>query len=137
MYYENKYFFREKTRIFDKKHIKKFNFTTHVQLKTTSNTILQFTTSIRINNYKITTIINSNALTNFMLINFVNKKKIFTRSKNDNYSFIIINDKTLLKKNKIMNLKTKSLSIIIQQYYEKNIFDVIEIIIHDVVLKLF
>ena len=43
----------------------------------------------------------------------------------------------LLKKNKIINLKTKTLSIVIQQYYEKNIFDVIEIIIHDVVLKLF
>ena len=42
-----------------------------------------------------------------------------------------------MKKNKIMNLKTKSLSIVIQQYHEKNIFDVIEMIIHDIVLKLF
>ena len=80
---------------------------------------------------------NSNVLTNFISTNFVNKKKLFTRSKNDKYSFVTINDKTLLKKNKIINLKTKSLSIIIQQYYEKNIFDVIETIIHDVVLKLF
>ena len=70
-------------------------------------------------------------------MNFVNKKKLFTRSKNDKYSFVTINDKTLLKKNKIMNLKTRLLSIAIQQYHEKNIFDVIEIIIHDVVLKLF
>ena len=80
---------------------------------------------------------NSNASTNFISTNFVNKKKLFTRSKNDKYSFVTINDKTLLKKNKIMNLKTKSLSIVIQQYHEKNIFDIIEIIIHDVVLKLF
>ena len=36
-----------------------------------------------------------------------------------------------------MNLKTRSLSIIIQQYYEKNIFDIIEIITHDIVLELF
>ena len=93
---------------------KKFNFTIQKQLKSINNTILQFTTSIRINNYKITMIMNSNASTNFILTNFVNKKKLFTRSKNDNYSFVIINDKTLLKKNKIINLKTKSLSIAIQ-----------------------
>ena len=43
--------------------------------------------------------INSNVSTNFMSINFVNKKKLFTQSKNNNYSFITINDKTLFKKN--------------------------------------
>ena len=43
----------------------------------------------------------------------------------------------VIKKNKMINLKTKSLSIAIQQYHEKNIFDVIEMIIHDIVLKLF
>ena len=50
---------------------------------------------------------------------------------------MIINEKTLLKKNKIINLKTKSLFIVIQQYHEKSIFDVIKVVIHDVVLKLF
>ena len=38
-----------------------------------------------------------NILTKFISTNFVNKKKL-TRSKNDNYSFITIKDKTLLKK---------------------------------------
>ena len=93
---------------------KKFNFTIRKQLKLINNIISQFTTSIRINDYKTTIIIISNALTNFMSTNFVNKKKLFTRSKNDNYSFMIINNKTLLKKNKIINLKTKLLSIVIQ-----------------------
>ena len=92
---------------------------------------------IRINDHKITIIINSNASTNFISTNFVNRKKLFTRSKNDNYSLITINDKTLLNNNKMMNLKTRSLSIVIQQYHEKNIFDIIEMITHNIVLKLF
>ena len=36
-----------------------------------------------------------------------------------------------------MNLKTRSLSIVIQQYHEKNIFDIIEMITRDIILKLF
>ena len=63
------------------------------------------TMSIRINDYKITIIINLNVSTNFISMNFVNKKTLFTRSKND---------KTLLKKNKMINLKTKLLLIVIQ-----------------------
>ena len=70
-------------------------------------------------------------------MNFVIKKKLFTRSKNNNYSLIIINDKALLKNDKIMNLKTRLLSIVIQQHYEKSIFDIIETITHDIVLELF
>ena len=53
---------------------KKFNFTTRKQLKITNNIISQFITLIQINDYKITIIINSNALTNFISTNFVNKK---------------------------------------------------------------
>ena len=53
---------------------KKFNFTIRKQLKTTNNIISQFTTLIQINDHKITIMMNSNVLTNFMSINFVNKK---------------------------------------------------------------
>ena len=64
------------------------------------------------------------------------KKVIYTIKKRQ--IFVCDNKRqNVIKKNKIINLKTKSLSIVIQQYHEKNIFDVIEIIIHDVVLKLF
>ena len=93
--------FFEKKRVFLIENVsKKFNFTIRKQLKITNNIISQFITSIRINDYKITIVINSNVLTNFMSTNFVNKKLLFIRSKNDNYFFVTINDKTLLKKTK-------------------------------------
>ena len=67
--------FSKKKRIFVIKNIlKKFNVIICKQLKTTNNIILQFTTLIRINDYKITIIMNSNASTNFISTNFVNKK---------------------------------------------------------------
>ena len=90
-------FFKKKRIFLIKSILKEFNFTIRKQSKSINNIISQFITSIRINDYKITIIINSNASTNFISTNFVNKKKLFTRSKNDNYSFVTINDKTLKK----------------------------------------
>ena len=68
-------FFSKKKRIFLIKSIlKEFNLTIRKQSKLINNIISQFITSIRINDYKITIIMNSNASTNFISTNFVNKK---------------------------------------------------------------
>ena len=51
-------------------------------------------------------------------MNFVNKKILFTRSKNDNYSFVTINDKTLFKKNEFENeIIINYYSIILRKKY--------------------
>ena len=50
------------------------------------------------------------------------------------YDLIIVNENSLHNKNEWMNEKTMSLLIVIQQHYEKLIFDIINMINHDVVL---
>ena len=70
--------------------------------------------------------------------NFIEKMNFFTRRKNDVYDLMIINENSLFNKNERMNTKIILLSIlIIQQYHEKSIFDIVRMITYDVVLKMF
>ena len=50
---------------------------------------------------------------------------------------MIINKNLLLNKNEKINTKTILLSIAIQQYYEKLIFDIVQMITYNIVLKIF
>jgi len=49
---------------------------------------------------------------------------------------MIINKNLLFAKNKKVNKETKLLSIVIQQHYEKLIFNIVEIIIYNIILEI-
>ena len=101
------------------------------------NTTSTFQTSINVNEHRFTTMIDSNATENFMSQNFIERKRLFTRKKNDSYDLIIIDENSLFNENEKMNTKIKSLSITIQRHHEELIFDIVRMITHDVVLKMF
>ena len=61
----------------------------------------------------------------------------FIRKKNDVYNLIIIDKNSLFNKNERVNTKIISLSTIIRQHHEKFIFNIVRMITHDVVLKMF
>ena len=100
-------------------------------------TIFTFQTLININEYRFTTMIESNATKKFYVIKFDKKKTFIYSLKKNVYNLIIINENSLFNENEKMNTKTKSLSITIQQHHEKLIFDIVQMITYDVILKMF
>ena len=115
---------------------KKCNMIVYKQLNLINTTSI-FQTSINVNEHRFTTMIDSNATENFMSQNFIERKRLFTRKKNDSYDLIIIDENSLSNENEKMNTKIKSLSIAIQRHHEELIFDIVRMITHDVVLKMF
>ena len=84
--------------------------------------------------------------TNFFYIN-INHWVLFSLRENNIHNnllvkknvfdLIIINENSIFSENEKMNTKIKLLSITIQQYHEKLIFNIVRMITHDVVLKIF
>ena len=107
----------------------------HKQLNSINTTFI-FQTSININEHRFTIIIDSNATENFMSQNLI-KENVYLLLKKNVYNLIIINENSLFNENEKMNTKIKLLSIAIQQHHEKLIFDIVQMITHDVVLKMF
>ena len=96
-----------------------------------------FKTSIRIDDFRKTIMMNSNATENFISSRLITTLKCATQKKNESYQLQIINDNSLSRKNnKEVIRETKSLSIIIQRYHEKLIFDIVKMITYDVVLRM-
>ena len=95
-----------------------------------------FQTSINVNEQRFTAMIDSSATENFISQILVDRKEFSTRKKNDEYDLIIINDNSLFNENERMSKKTTSLSIAIQRHHEKFIFDIVQMIIHDIVLEM-
>ena len=81
--------------------------------------------------------IDFDAIDNFITRALVKKKEYFTQKKSNAYNLIIVDENSLLDKNERVNKETKLLSIAIQQHYEKLIFDIVRIITHDIVLRMF
>ena len=77
------------------------------------NTASTFQTSINVNEHRLTAMIDSNATENFMSQNFIERKRLFIRKKNDSYDLMIIDENSLFNENEKVNTKTKSLSITI------------------------
>ena len=73
----------------------------------------------------------------FYVQNVDEKKKFIFRKKRQSYDLTIVNRNSLSNKNEKMNEKIISLLTKIQQHHEKFIFDVVEMIIHDIILKMF
>ena len=101
------------------------------QIKSTNNTTL-FQTDIMINESWHNAMIDSESENNYVSTILTRRKKFFTRSKNKNVFEAFVIEKKFVNK---MNQKTISLFVAIQQHHEKLIFDLIKMIIHEVVLK--
>ena len=71
-----------------------------------------------------------------MIKALIERKEYFTRKKLNAYNLVIVNKNSLLNKNERVNKETKLLSIAIQQHYEKLIFNIVRIIIYDIVLEM-
>ncbi len=95
-----------------------------------------FTTLIKINNCRFIAIIDSSTIDNFMVKTLVKREKYSTQKKSNAYNLIIVDKNLLLDKNRKVNKETKLLSIAIQQYYKKLIFDIVKIVIYNIVLEI-
>ena len=101
------------------------------QIKSTNNTTL-FQTDIMINGSRHNAMIDFESENNYVLTVLARRKKFSTQSKSKNaFEAFVIEEEFVSK----MNQKTISLSVVIQQHHEELIFDLIEMIIHEVVLK--
>ncbi len=80
--------------------------------------------------------IDFNATSNFMIKAFVKREKYSIRKKSNAYNLMIVDKNPLLARNERVNKETKSLLIAIQQHHEKLIFNIVEIITHDIVLEM-
>jgi hypothetical protein len=72
-----------------------------------------FITSVKINDRRLTAMIDSDATDNFMVRALVKKKEYSTRKKFDAYNLVIVDENSLLDKNERVNKETKLLSIAI------------------------
>ncbi len=95
-----------------------------------------FIISVKINNCRLIAIVDSDTTDNFIIRTLVKRKDYSTQKKSDIYNLVIVDRNLLFDKNKKVNKRTKLLSIAIQQYYKKLIFDIVEIVIYNIVLKI-
>ncbi len=95
-----------------------------------------FITPVKINSYRLTAIVDSDTTDNFMARALVNRKKYSIQEKSDVYNLIIVDRNLLSDGNRRVDEKTKLLPIAIQQHYKKLIFDIVEIVTHDIVLEI-
>ena len=72
-----------------------------------------FITSIKINDRQLIAMINSSAISNFMIKAFVERKEYSTQKKSNAYTLIIVDKNSLLDKNERVNKETKLLLITI------------------------
>ena len=108
------------------------------QLNTANYTQL-FCTLINVNRHQYTAMINSDAMRNFMFKDFAEKKELFIQKKlnKKTYDLIDIDRDSLAKdSNRRVIEKIILLSVCIQCHHEELTFDIIEMISHNIVLKM-
>jgi len=69
-----------------------------------------------------------------MIKALVEREEYSIRKKSNAYNLIIVDGNPLIVGNERVDKETKSLSIAIQQHYEKLIFDIVGMVTHDIVL---
>jgi hypothetical protein len=72
-----------------------------------------FITPIKINDRRLTAMVDSDATDNFMTRALIEREEYFTRKKSDAYNLMIVDGNLLLDENEKVNKETKSLSIAI------------------------
>ena len=95
-----------------------------------------FITLIKVNDCRLTTIIDFDAINNFMIKALVERKEYSTQKKSNVQNLVIVNKNSLFARNEKVNKETKLLSIAIQQHHEKLAFNIVRIITHNIVLKM-
>ena len=95
-----------------------------------------FKMSININEHKITVMIDSDTTEIFMFKKMTDSKEFTIQKKNDSYDLIVVDENSLFNENERVIEETKSLSVTIQCHHEKIIFDIVQMITHNIVLKI-
>jgi hypothetical protein len=72
-----------------------------------------FITPIKINDRRLTAMVDSDATDNFMTRALIEREEYSTRKKSDAYNLMIVDGNLLLDENEKVNKETKSLSIAI------------------------
>ena len=101
------------------------------QIESTNNTIL-FQIDIMINESRHSAIIDFESKNNYVSTILARRKKFSTRLKSKNAFEAFVIEEEFVNK---MNQETISLFVVIQQHHEELIFDLIKMIIHEIVLK--
>jgi hypothetical protein len=81
--------------------------------------------------------IDSKVTSNFIAQKFVNVKRLNSKFKRNSYDLMIINDNTLLSENERVTRETTSLTLMINEHTKKKFFDIVKMIIHNIVLRIF
>ena len=121
-----------------KNSLKECNNTTRIlQQLNSTNYARIFCTFIRFEFHQFTTMINFDATRNFVLSSLVNKKNLFIQKKKNAYNLMIINENSLKSNDEIIIEKIISLMMIFQQHHEELTLNIVQMINHDIVLKMF
>ena len=80
--------------------------------------------------------INSDATEIFMFKKLTDSKEFAIWKKNDSYDLIVVNENSLFNENERVIEETRSLLIAIQHHHEKIIFDIVWMIMHNIVLEM-
>jgi hypothetical protein len=72
-----------------------------------------FITPVKVNDRRLTAMVDSDAIGNFMIRALVKKEDYSTQKKSDAYNLIIVDGNSLFNENERVNKETKSLSIVI------------------------
>ena len=120
-----------------KNSLKKCNHTTRAlqQLNSTSYA-RTFCTFIRFEFHRLTTMINFDAIKNFVSSSLVDKKDLFIQKKKDAYNLMTINENSLKNNDEMIIEKIIFLTMTFQQHHEKLTLNIVRMINHDIVLKM-
>ena len=81
--------------------------------------------------------INFDAIKNFVSSSLVNKKDLLTQNKKNAYNLMIINENSLKDNDEMIIKKIIFLTMTFQQHHEEFILNIVQMINHDIVLKMF
>ena len=84
----------------------------------------------------MTVIIDSDTIEIFMFRKLTDSKEFATQKKNNSYNLIVVDENLLSDENERVMKETRSLSVAIQHHHEKIIFNIVQMITHDIVLEM-
>jgi len=108
-------------------YTQQLNLTAHAQY---------FITPVKINSCRFIAMVDSGATGNFMFRSLVKRKEYSTQRKSDVYNLIVVDGNLLPNRNRRVKKEIKLLSIAIQQYYKKLIFNIVRMATYNIVLRI-
>ena len=118
-----------------KNSLKECNNTTRIlQQLNSTNYARIFCTFIRFEFHRFTTMINFDAIRNFVSSSFVNKKSLLTQKKKNAYNLMTIDKHSLKNNDEMIIEEIIPLTITFQQHHEELTLNIVRMINHDIVL---